>query len=742
MSSFCYSMYGFNIESELEIPYLKPVEEGNKSDIIIQSSNESIINDFLFPSYVNSIIRQSGLLAIHGTALCKNGVAIILCSNNDISELVLEFIQNDWKFMADEIVIIEKNDNAYCIRPGIPVIKVLNKYIHKHHLDEYVISIDSTKEEDFSYLNFNHCFYEKNRFISLDTVVREAKQTHISIEEHVAHMVVHGILHLLGYDHMNDNEAKIMENLEIQILKKLGYKNPYKAFNETYVHGSYSRIRNILLYVLFGIMVSLGFAPFNLWMVAIVGFAGVYWLTIKNQNEKSLFKSFCNVIPFGAVYSLGMFWWVVHSIYAVPDLTEEFAVWTVPALLAIALVGGIIFSIPFAVIQYKKIPVYYRPVFFATLITLVLWMREWLCTGFPWNPLSNIWITIPSVSNSMSVWGSLGLTFITAGLIATVVELLISKRKGYFYLFTLFVLLFVIGIWFGYRNIKYSEQIVKDDVPIIRIVQPATSAELKGTHSREAMLKAAEQTIADLYTLTNSASTNKRPDIIVYPETTYPYILTNQDVPLASILDTNVVMGTMGYRNSNLYNTMAIINQNGKVQDVYDKFHLVPFGEYRPFGDLIPTPGQLTPGTGPSILHINTKYGEFNFVPAICYEIIFSDSLIRTKDNIDAIINITNDTWFGKTPGVFQHLDMVRRYAIESGLPVIRADYSGISAFISADGNIVSLLPIAERGILDGFVWGAHNTVYRMIGRNLWMLFILSFSLLVLISIREFQKKD
>lgn len=165
MSSFCYSMYGFNIESELEIPYLKPVEEGNKSDIIIQSSNESIINDFLFPSYVNSIIRQSGLLAIHGTALCKNGVAIILCSNNDISELVLEFIQNDWKFMADEIVIIEKNDNAYCIRPGIPVIKVLNKYIHKHHLDEYVISIDSTKEEDFSYLNFNHCFYEKNRFI-------------------------------------------------------------------------------------------------------------------------------------------------------------------------------------------------------------------------------------------------------------------------------------------------------------------------------------------------------------------------------------------------------------------------------------------------------------------------------------------------------------------------------------------------------------------------------------------------
>ena len=91
---------------------------------------------------------------------------------------------------------------------------------------------------------------------------------------------------------------------------------------------------------------------------------------------------------------------------------------------------------------------------------------------------------------------------------------------------------------------------------------------------------------------------------------------------------------------------------------------------------------------------------------------------------IDAIINITNDNWFGNTPGTYQHLDMVRRYAIESGLPVVRANYSGISAFVMSDGTIMSWLPVGTSGVLDGFVWGAHDTIYRLIGLNGWMLII------------------
>ena len=219
-------------------------------------------------------------------------------------------------------------------------------------------------------------------------------------------------------------------------------------------------------------------------------------------------------------------------------------------------------------------------------------------------------------------------------------------------------------------------------------------------------------------------------------------MIVDEKFPFSRVLDTNVIMGANHYKNGNMYNSMLIADKTGVIKKIYNKSHLVPFGEYGPFGNIIPSPGQLSFGNGPEIINIDTRYGSFVFAPAICYEIIFSDSLIPKNTNPDAIINITNDTWFGKTPGVYQHLDMVRRYAIESGVPVVRANYSGISAFISSDGNIESLLPVTQNGSLDGFVWGTHITPYRIIGRNGCMIFILLFSIIVSISISVFRKKD
>ncbi|NMA32732.1 MAG: apolipoprotein N-acyltransferase, partial [Alphaproteobacteria bacterium] len=104
------------------------------------------------------------------------------------------------------------------------------------------------------------------------------------------------------------------------------------------------------------------------------------------------------------------------------------------------------------------------------------------------------------------------------------------------------------------------------------------------------------------------------------------------------------------------------------------------------------------------------------------------DSLIPYNKNPHLIINLTNDTWFGNTPGTYQHLDMTRRQAIETGLPVVRANYSGISAFIGADGRIISSIPIGVSDVLDGQVWGAHQTPFRRIGLNFMMFIIMIFS--------------
>ena len=189
-------------------------------------------------------------------------------------------------------------------------------------------------------------------------------------------------------------------------------------------------------------------------------------------------------------------------------------------------------------------------------------------------------------------------------------------------------------------------------------------------------------------------------------------------------------MGANTFGPGGVYNSMVITDKYGDITKIYNKSHLVPFGEYRPLG-FLPAPVDMTQGDGPEVISVNN----FVFVPAICYEIIFSDSLMPDgRYAVDAIINITNDNWFGNTPGTYQHLDMVRRYAIESGLPVVRANYSGISAFVSSDGAIVSSLNIGETGFLDGYVWGAHDTIYRIIGLNKTMIIILLFTIIVMYS--------
>ena len=597
-------------------------------------------------------------------------------------------------------------------------------------------------------------------FISLDTVKKEAIEAGISIPEHTAHMIVHGMLHLQGYDHLNNKDAEVMESKEIKILKKLGYKNPYAESDDVFVCTTESccpgklitKLKSIkikengfwqfVLSAAFGILCSFGFAPFNLWMLSLIGIGCMYYLMTKPHKNVNFIKSWITAFPFGAFYGISMFWWVLNSIYVVPELARQFAVWTIPALIGIGLVCGIILSLPFAVIRYVSRKPANRAILFAASWTLVLWLREWIFTGFPWNPISNITMTMPMVINSMALWGALGLTFVIIGLIASFIESLRNKKsKSCWFVFTMYVLLFVGGCVYGLYNMRKSYVKNTDNTPIIRIVQPAQSAVYKILKSRQDARDIAEQKVKDLITWATEDKT-VFPDIIVYPETAYPYIIVDETFPLSRVLNTNVIMGANSYKDGKMYNSMIVADKTGVVKHLYSKSHLVPFGEYGPFGGLIPSPAQLSAGQGSETISINTQYGDFVVAPAICYEIIFSDSLVPRDTKPHAIINITNDTWFGTTPGVYQHLDMVKRYAIESGVPVIRANYSGISAFVMPDGNVESLLPVGQSGALDGFVLGAHNTPYRMFGRNMWMIFILLFSTIASISISVFQKKD
>lgn len=593
-------------------------------------------------------------------------------------------------------------------------------------------------------------------YISLDTVLKEAKEENISLSDHTAHMVVHGMLHLQGYDHIKEKDAEVMENKETEILKGMNIKNPYASdYNAcknssccpgnkffSWLHSLRIRENSIWQYLimfLLGAIASLGFAPFHIWWATLVAIAAAYKISICGTNRSSLVKTFLQILPFSAAYAISMFWWVVNSIYVVPELAAQFAVWTLPALIGIGIVGGIIFAIPFVMIRRMCTFPACRAFLFAAIWVLILWLREWLFTGFPWNPLSNILMPFPVLANSMSLWGALGSSFVIIGLLASIAELIGNhKDKTVWGTFCIFIVLSILGVGYGYKNI-HSAKNVDVDSPIIRIVQPARSAVQKATHSREEALKNATENVKFLI---NLASASGNIDLVVFPETSYPFIvLDGDDMPISVALNNNIIIGTNFYSSGNLYNSMIFATPDGEIQKIYSKSHLVPFGEYRPFGDIIPTPGQLSKGNGPELISINVHNKNFTFVPAICYEIIFSDSLVPSGKQPDAVINITNDTWFGNTPGTYQHLDMVRRYAIESGLPIVRANYSGISAFITSYGTIISEIPVGKSGYMDGVIGGAHFTLYREIGRDGWIVIILLFSCICTISLYALKKQ-
>ena len=167
-----------------------------------------------------------------------------------------------------------------------------------------------------------------------------------------------------------------------------------------------------------------------------------------------------------------------------------------------------------------------------------------------------------------------------------------------------------------------------------------------------------------------------------------------------------------GDRRAHYFNSIQVIDLHGALLDRYDKQHLVPFGEYLPLAEyldrfgitqFIHFPGGFDAGVGPRILHAP---GLPNAMPLICYEAVFPEeigSIFRPNDARPGfLLNVTDDAWFGVTPGPYQHFAQARLRTVEQGLPMVRAANTGISAIVDGLGRTVAQLPLGVEGVLDG----------------------------------------
>jgi apolipoprotein N-acyltransferase len=156
-----------------------------------------------------------------------------------------------------------------------------------------------------------------------------------------------------------------------------------------------------------------------------------------------------------------------------------------------------------------------------------------------------------------------------------------------------------------------------------------------------------------------------------------------------------------------VYNSVMTIDHDGRVIALYDKVHLVPWGEYLPYQSLLERLGlmQLTKVAGGYLQGEPRRPMAVPrtapFVPLLCYEIIFPGEMMPPGDRPGWLVNLTNDGWFGISTGPYQHLEQARLRAIESGLPLVRAANTGISAVIDPLGRTIESLPLGAEGVLD-----------------------------------------
>jgi apolipoprotein N-acyltransferase len=233
-------------------------------------------------------------------------------------------------------------------------------------------------------------------------------------------------------------------------------------------------------------------------------------------------------------------------------------------------------------------------------------------------------------------------------------------------------------------------------------------------------------------------------DYYIWPEATGTYHL-NRSPEAVQAIKKALPVGAMAIigadrstgqnkENYQAWNSMYVISAEG-IHAVYDKQHLVPFGEYVPLSAILPleniTGGMVDFSSGIGEKRLRTE--GLNAIPLICYEIIFTDYAFYSGARPDFIINITNDAWFGNSIGPYQHLAMAQMRAIESGLPVLRAAKTGVSAVVDSFGVVQSELGLNLSGIVFTDIPDKvkAKTIYGKYGLSLILLIMLSSSIIV-----------
>ncbi|WP_245413520.1 apolipoprotein N-acyltransferase [Mangrovicella endophytica] len=510
--------------------------------------------------------------------------------------------------------------------------------------------------------------------------------------------------------------------------------------------------RRAALAFLAGAVATLALPPVNFPAAGFVSFPILVWLLDGAAGRpgagplRRLMPAFRIGWMFGFGYFIAGLWWLgaamlvdaADFLWAIP-----FAVLILPAILAIYY--GLAAALARSVWSENA----GRLFSLAAAFAFFEWARGVLFTGFPWNEIGMMAAPVPLLMQSVSVIGLHGLTLAAIYVYAS--PAVIIGRQGRAPALLLAMALVVAHVGYGVIRLSTAETGSVDGVTL-RIVQPNIEQTLKWDEAEEERIFARllslsarpaaadaadgsppaartgneaaavapgddDDAMADTTEAEGAAAARR---LIIWPETAFPFLLTQRPDAITRIADMlqpgeTLIAGGVRLEARDdgarplAYNAVYVIDERGEIIDARDKTHLVPFGEYLPlqailqrFGisQIVKMPGGFSPGAVRSPVPLDDAP---SFLPLICYEIIFPGemALPAAGERPGFIVNVTNDAWYGRTPGPYQHLRQAELTAAAFGLPLVRSANTGISVVTDGYGRVMDGMALGSGGAFE-----------------------------------------
>jgi apolipoprotein N-acyltransferase len=476
--------------------------------------------------------------------------------------------------------------------------------------------------------------------------------------------------------------------------------------------------RRALIAFLAGAATTLALPPFNIWPLPFLTFPVLVWLI--DGSATGRFGGMLSAAGAGWWFGFGYFlagvYWIGHA-FMVEAKTFgwllPFAIIGLPTYLALFTAAATAFA------RLLWAPGATRVLALAVALTMAEWLRGHLLTGFPWNTFGYALATQPVLAQTASLIGVWGLTFIAVAVYATPAVLADdpadTKRRWLAPVLAVVVIAGMAG--YGLWRRDRTPTTFVDGVRL-RLVQPNIQQDQRFNYKQRQVVMDRYAALSDRASGPNATGLSDVTHLI-WPESAFPFFLTREPDALAQIaklLPDGTVLITGGVRApetvpteavKRAYNSIYVLDHDATILSIYDKVHLVPFGEYLPFQDFLERLGltQLVHVAGGFISGDRRRAISVprapRFLPLVCYEVVFPGQAVPKGERPGWMLNLTNDGWFGRSPGPYQHFHQARVRAIEEGLPLVRVANTGISAVIDPLGRVVNSLPLGSEGVLD-----------------------------------------